>query len=236
MSSTAPVLFFPGTLCDERIFLPLWKQLSIAQRRYVPLQWASSREEMLALSEDRILSGEKVHLVGYSMGGYIATLVAARNMSNIASMTLISFDPAGLSDSEISQRKTLVKTLKNGHFKPDNEAYLARFIHPSRLQDNEVAGVVKSMAQDLGKSTLLAHTLATTPRDNTYKLLERISAPIALVGGVDDKIANIESLRLAATKLSNATLCELENTGHMLPLEQTSLLASVISTNIGVQK
>lgn len=236
MSSTAPVLFFPGTLCDERIFLPLWKQLSIPQRRYVPLQWASSKEEMLALSEDRILSGEKVHLVGYSMGGYIATLVAARNMSNIASMTLISFDPAGLSDSEISQRKMLVKTLKNGHFKPDNEAYLARFIHPSRLQDNEVAGVVKSMAQDLGKSTLLAHTLATTPRDNTYKLLERISAPITLVGGVDDKIANIESLRLAATKLSNATLCELENTGHMLPLEQTSLLASVISTNIGVQK
>lgn len=236
MSSTAPVLFFPGTLCDERIFLPLWKQLSIPQRRYVPLQWASSKEEMLALSEDRILSGEKVHLVGYSMGGYIATLVAARNMSNIASMTLISFDPAGLSDSEISQRKMLVKTLKNGHFKPDNEAYLARFIHPSRLQDNEVAGVVKSMAQDLGKSTLLAHTLATTPRDNTYKLLERISAPITLVGGVDDKIANIESLRLAATKLSNVTLCELENTGHMLPLEQTSLLASVISTNIGVQK
>ena len=50
MSVQHPVLFFPGTLCDERIFLPLWRTLSIAQRRYVPLQWAASQEEMFYLT------------------------------------------------------------------------------------------------------------------------------------------------------------------------------------------
>ena len=102
MSVQHPVLFFPGTLCDERVFLPLWRELNIAQRRYVPLQWAASLEEMLALSEDRILDNEKVHLVGYSMGGFIAALVAQRNPANIASITLIGYNPEGLSKEEIA--------------------------------------------------------------------------------------------------------------------------------------
>lgn len=236
VSSQAPVLFFPGTLCDERIFMPLWRQLSLDQRRFVPLQWATSKEDMLALSEDRILADEKVHLVGYSMGGYIASLIAARNKSNIASVTLIAYDPAGLPANEISQRDAMVKSLKKGHFKPDNHNYLARFIHPSRLADTNVTEVVTSMAKDLGKSTLLAHTLATTPRENTLKLLEKINAPVTLVGAIDDTIANIESLRYAAKLLPNAYLHEFENTGHMIPLEQTSQLATIVGKCIGVQK
>jgi pimeloyl-ACP methyl ester carboxylesterase len=236
VSAQAPVLFFPGTLCDERIFMPLWQQLSIDQRRFVPLQWASSKEDMLALGEDRILPDEKVHLVGYSMGGYIAALIAARNKANIASITLIAYDPAGLTTSEISQRETIVKSIKKGQFKPDNHNYLARFIHPSRLKDNSVAEVVTSMAMDLGKSTLLAHTLATTPRENTLEFLKKINAPITLVGATDDNIAKIDSLRFAAKSLPNASLHEFENTGHMIPLEQTSQLAAIIDKCISVQK
>ena len=76
MSVQHPVLFFPGTLCDERIFMPLWQALPAHQRRYVPLQWAASLDDMLALSKDRLLEGEKVHLVGYSMGGYGAVITA----------------------------------------------------------------------------------------------------------------------------------------------------------------
>ena len=39
-------VFLPGTLCDERVWLPVWKQLSLSARAYVPLQWANSLEEM----------------------------------------------------------------------------------------------------------------------------------------------------------------------------------------------
>jgi pimeloyl-ACP methyl ester carboxylesterase len=229
-----PVLFFPGTLCDERIFLPLWRQLNIAQRRYVPLQWASSQEEMLALSEDRILDNEKVHLVGYSMGGFIASLVAQRNPHNIASVTLIGYNPEGLSKEEIAKRKQLTSMLKQGNFKPDNDAYLSRFIHPSRLNDDKVAGVVKSMAQDLGKTTLLNHTLATTPRESTVKALAKINAPTTLIAAQQDAIAPAAAIAQLKAQLPKANFQVIENAGHMMVLEQTDAVASIIAKQIGV--
>tara|TARA_Y100000310_G_scaffold24647_1_gene23664 strand:- start:1024 stop:1722 length:699 start_codon:yes stop_codon:yes gene_type:complete len=229
-----PVLFFPGTLCDERIFLPLWRQLNIAQRRYVPLQWASSQEEMLALSEDRILDNEKVHLVGYSMGGFIASLVAQRNPHNIASVTLIGYNPEGLSKEEIAKRKQLTSMLKQGNFKPDNDAYLSRFIHPSRLNDDKVAGVVKSMAQDLGKTTLLNHTLATTPRESTVKALAKINAPTTLIAAQQDAIAPATAIAQLKAQLPKANFQVIENAGHMMVLEQTDAVASIIAKQIGV--
>ena len=234
MSVQHPVLFFPGTLCDERIFLPLWRQLNIAQRRYVPLQWASSQEEMLALSEDRILDNEKVHLVGYSMGGFIASLVAQRNPHNIASVTLIGYNPEGLSKEEIAKRKQLTSMLKQGNFKPDNDAYLSPFIHPSRLNDDKVAGVVKSMAQDLGKTTLLNHTLATTPRESTVKALAKINAPTTLIAAQQDAIAPAAAIARLKAQLPKANFQVIENAGHMMVLEQTDAVASIIAKQIGV--
>ena len=234
MSVQHPVLFFPGTLCDERIFLPLWRQLNIAQRRYVPLQWASSQEEMLALREARILDNEKVHLVGYSMGGFIASLVAQRNPHNIASVTLIGYNPEGLSKEEIAKRKQLTSMLKQGNFKPDNDAYLSRFIHPSRLNDDKVAGVVKSMAQDLGKTTLLNHTLATTPRESTVKALAKINAPTTLIAAQQDAIAPAAAIARLKAQLPKANFQVIENAGHMMVLEQTDAVASIIAKQIGV--
>ena len=234
MSVQHPVLFFPGTLCDERIFLPLWRQLNIAQRRYVPLQWASSQEEMLALSEDRILDNEKVHLVGYSMGGFIASLVAQRNPHNIASVTLIGYNPEGLSKEEIAKRKQLTSMLKQGNFKPDNDAYLSRFIHPSRLNDDKVAGVVKSMAQDLGKTTLRNPPLATTPRESTVKALAKINAPTTLIAAQQDAIAPAAAIARLKAQLPKANFQVIENAGHMMVLEQTDAVASIIAKQIGV--
>jgi len=229
-----PVLFFPGTLCDERIFLPLWRTLSITQRRYVPLQWAASKEEMLALSEDRILENEKVHLVGYSMGGFIASLVAQRNPANIASVTLIGYNPEGLSKEEIAKRKQLTTMLKQGNFKPDNDAYLSRFIHPSRLNDENVVGVVKSMAQDLGKTTLLNHTLATTPRESTVQTLAKINAPVTFITAQQDAIAPAQVIHKLQNVLPKAVFHNIDNAGHMLMLEQTDAVASIIANSIGV--
>ncbi|BFT32328.1 alpha/beta fold hydrolase [Alteromonas sp. D210916BOD_24] len=232
MSAQHPVLFFPGTLCDERVFIPLWQKLSLHQRRYVPLQWAASKEEMLALSKDRILDNEKVHLVAFSMGGYIAALLAQLMPDNIASITLIGYNPEGLSNEELSKRQQLVTLLKKGTFKPDNDAYLARFIHPSRLNDDTVTKVVKDMAQDLGKNTLLNHTLATTPRESTVSILAKINAPVHFIAASEDNIAPAEAVKQHIPHIPGATLDEIENAGHMLPLEQTDKIAAMLAKRL----
>lgn len=223
-----PALFLPGTLCDERVWLPVWKQLTLNQRRYAPLQWANSLEEMLSLTGDRVLPDEKVHIIGYSMGGYIAALWALENAAQVASLTLIGYDAAGLTNQEVSRRQQMVKMIKTGKFDAGNTSYLARFIHPSRLDDDAVASVVKAMGEDLGKGTLLAHTQATTPRKALTASLAKASFPIHIIGATNDEIAQPARVKQMIETISPVSARFVENSGHMLPLEQPSELADAL--------
>lgn len=227
MDST-PVLFLPGTLCDERIWLPVWRQLSITQRRYVPLQWATSLEDMLALTGDRVLDGEKVHLVGFSMGGYIASKWALQNSDKVASLTLVGYNPEGLGVDEINRRKQMVSMLQNGQFQPDNPAYLKNFVHPDFMPSEQVSQVITDMGQDLGKATLIAHTQSTTPREDMVPALRKAPFHLNLVAAIDDAVVPFDKLTAVAAELNHCTLYPIKDAAHMMPLEQPEELASVL--------
>ncbi|MBQ4827866.1 alpha/beta hydrolase [Alteromonas sp. CI.11.F.A3] len=234
MTTSAPVLFLPGTLCDERVWLPVWQRMKISQRRYVPLQWAATKDDMLALTSDRVIQDEKVHLVGYSMGGYIAALWASQNMEHVASITLIGYDAKGLSSEEIARRKQMVSMLSNGEFKPENPAYFARFVHTTHQENPDVMGVVQSMAEDLGKNTLVGHTQATTPREDLIKVFAKSKVPVNIIAADDDEIAPLGSLQAMADKIPTSNIYKVENSGHMMLLEQPEKLATLLSNCIDV--
>jgi|TARA_B110000211_G_scaffold49406_1_gene53861 pimeloyl-ACP methyl ester carboxylesterase len=234
VTTSAPVLFLPGTLCDERVWLPVWQRMKISQRRYVPLQWAATKDDMLALTSDRVIQDEKVHLVGFSMGGYVAALWASQNMEHVASITLIGYDAKGLSKEEIARRKQLVTMLNSGDFKPENPAYFTRFVHPTHQESPDVMGVVQSMAEDLGKNTLLAHTQATSPREDFVKALAKSKVPVNIIAAADDEVVSLASLQTVADNIATANMYKVENAGHMMLLEQPEKLATLLSNCIDV--
>lgn len=225
MSLTTPVLFLPGTLCDERIWLPVWRHLNLTQRRYVPLQWATTREDMMALTGDRVLPGDKVHLVGYSMGGYIAARYALSNPSQVASLTLLGYDPHGLSRDEITRRKQLLGTLNSGQFNPAAPGFIERFVHPDYQQNDEVATVLVDMAMDLGKNTLLAHTKATTPREDLTTTLKQAPFAVNILGASADAVVPKAALDRAAEAISATNNVCIQHAAHMMLLEQPETVA-----------
>lgn len=227
--TTTPVLFLPGTLCDERVWLPVWRQLNLAQRRYVPLQWATSLDEMLALTGDRVLPDEKVHLVGYSMGGYIASCWAARHPGQVASLTLIGYNPQGLGVDEIKRRKQLVTMIQQGQFQPENPKYLSRFVMPDHPQHAEVTQTIVEMGKDLGKATLLAQTQATTPREDWVPALQKAPFRTHMVAAQHDQIAPFARLSAVAAELDQCTLYPIADAAHMLLLEQPDEVAAALA-------
>ncbi len=228
MTTTSPIIFFPGTLCDERIWLPLWKLMPHINRRYVPLQWANNLADMLALTNDRVLPDEKVHLVGYSMGGFVASRWAADNSDKVASITLIGYDAEGLNDEEIKQRKAIIKQLKHGQFNLSNKQYLARFVMPNELDNPNVAGVIADMNKDLGKGTLVSHIEATTPRPSMINELKGVKTPLTVIGGAYDQIAPPDALRRTYAKIPNTSVHILEDASHMMLLEHPDLIAKLL--------
>jgi pimeloyl-ACP methyl ester carboxylesterase len=230
------VLFLPGTLCDERIWLPIWQTLNIHERLYSPLQWAQSLEDMLALTEDRISQAQgKVHLVGYSMGGYIAALSALQNKSEIASISLIAYDPFGLSNEELSTRQSLLKALSKNPKMKLGRNRLAQYFTQAELDHNTHAQTVIDMQNDLGNATLVNQIKATTPRQDLSTQLQSLDIPMQAIVGKQDFIARANNVEKFCQSKPSANLHCLSDTAHMLVLTQANkvsdMLAQFISAN-----
>ena len=229
-----PVIFFPGTLCDERIFNSCWQHLDIPMRAFVPLQWAENIAQMKMLSADRLAYFEPpVHLVGYSMGGYIAALTAIENQGRIASLTLIASACDELPQDEIQQRQQLLKLIKNKQYSGMTETRLKRFFHECHHQHSEYLHILKQMEQDLGAAVLAAQVGATQPRKNLLPSLAKCPFPIHLVSGEQDNVVDEATMLVVHKHLPNSDMTLIKKAGHMLPIEQARLLAKYLASKIG---
>jgi pimeloyl-ACP methyl ester carboxylesterase len=227
-------VFFPGTLCDERVFTSCWQHLEIPMRAFVPLQWAEDLAQMKMLSTDRLAYFDQpVHLVGYSMGGYIAALTALENQSCIASLTLIASACDELPNDEIQQRQQLLKLITNKQYTSMTETRLKRFFHECHREHSEYLNVVRQMEQDLGIAVLAAQMNATQGRLNLLPSLAKCAFPIHIVCGEQDNLLSEQTALAMHKQLSNSDMTLIKNAGHMLPIEQSKVLAEYLASKIG---
>lgn len=230
-----PIVFLPGNLCDERIWLSCWRHLTIHDRRYVPLQWANSFDEMLMLVGDRLQSYHEdgkprsvpCHLIGFSMGGYIAAQYAFRHPQSVASLTLIGTSANGLTPQEIDQRKHIVTAIKQRRYRGMTETRLKQFVHPNNLTP-DLRNVIQDMNNDLGSGVLKAHIESTTPRPAFSKDLAKLTCPIHFVAAQQDQIAPLKSLQQNQKAVFGSQLHIIKQVGHMMLLERPEAVAAVI--------
>lgn len=226
-----PLVFLPGTLCDERVWIPCWRHLELSQRAYVPLQWAQDLAQMLALTGDRVDNFEqKVHLVGFSMGGYVASLYALANPHRVASLTLVGYCPEGLTEQELAQRKATLQHVAKGHKVAMTPGRLAHLVAAKNIDNAAVIDPIREMESDLGSAVLTYQIKATTPRKDLTKLLAESRIQLNFIVGEQDQIAIPASLQDVASHMAHSRLVFMEGTGHMLPLEQPEQLAKALYT------
>ena len=227
MDIKEPIVFLPGTLCDERLWMPVWRHLNCEQRHYVPLQWAETLEQMLGLLENTVAE-RPVQLVGFSMGGYIASLFALKYPHLVSSLTLVGNHSQGLSDDEVTLRGKLIKALNKGQFRPMSKERLAAFVHTEQLENPDVAGTIRQMEQDLGGSVLLYQTQATTPRRSLTDELQKADFPLHIIAAAQDQIVPLPVMQQMHQAIPRSQLHIITDAGHMLPLEQPQQLAATL--------
>lgn len=238
----APVIFLPGNLCDERVWLPCWRQLTITDRRYVPLQWANSFDEMLMLVADRTQSfnskGKEVnqpcHLIGFSMGGYIASQYAIRHPAKVASLTLIGTSASGLTPQEIQQRKQILAAINKRTYRGMTDTRLQQFVHSANLTPG-LSEFIQEMNNDLGAGVLKAHIESTTPRPPFYNELATLPCPVHFIAAEHDQIAPLSSLQDNHEAIPGSQLHVVKEAGHMMLLERPQAVAAVIQEIISAK-
>lgn len=214
-------------MCDDRLwshitpFLePTWDLIP------VPLYQAHSRQEMQSMIAHYVGMGS--HILGFSMGGYLALEYLISAPKTVHSLILVGASATGLDEQERSNRRGILSWLAGHEYQGMTRKRLAQFVHPSKLTDPTVGELVQAMDRDLGRSTLITQLQETSERPDLRGALAEVECPTLIVGGALDRVVPSSELIATRDAITGSQLELMDDTGHMLPLEQPQLLVASI--------
>lgn len=168
-----------------------------------------------------------VHLVGMSLGGWIAMEIAVRNATRLATLTL-----AGASGVHVPGLET------GDLFTWSPEETLRQAFHDPKIAEAAIAKLPANIEADdtfLKNRSTLAR-LGWEPRmhnPHLPKWLHRITVPTRVVWGDDDRFFSAEHAPALAALIPGASVTVIPACGHLIHLEQPDAFVTAINEHIG---
>src|SRR5689334_15012904 len=174
------------------------------------------------------LGGPPVHLIGHSLGGWIAAELAVRNTARLRSLTLIA--PAGVR----------VKGLPCGdNFIWSREEYARNLFYDQALAEQELARVPTDEEADIELTNrYMATKLGWEPRWLSQSLetwLHRIRIPTLVLWGRDDKLFPVGYAEAWAAQIPDVRVEIISECNHRPQIERPDVAAQKVLAFLGGQ-
>lgn len=184
-----------------------------------------------------ILAGRRAHVVGLSMGGYVALTLALARPELVRSLVLAG---TGAGGPERVPRPDDVREGFNAALTLPYEDFVRTTLHyafapgwternPERMEEI----VAARLERPAGFDTIAAHADACYRYYAEGVEVERVTAPALVLHGDADRIVPVENGRALAARLPKAEYVELAGAGHNLPLEEPELFAHLVGDFLG---
>ena len=156
---------------------------------------------------------DRVHLVGVSLGGWIAAELAVRDTYRLASLTLI--DAAGIHVPGVAQIDPFLRT---------DEQRIRDFFHDQARADEMIARVLQPELEDVAmKNRIATARLAWQPRNHDphlHKWLHRIDVPTLLIWGANDRLFPTDYAYAWQQLIPGSKAVIIPECGHMPHIEK----------------
>ncbi|MDR2275084.1 MAG: alpha/beta hydrolase [Sphingobacterium sp.] len=200
----------------------------------IPYSLVDMAHDVIALLDHMKI--EKAHIVGRSMGGMIAQLLASDFPKRIASMTIIMSTsrkpglPLGDSDVMDAMLKPAVDKEKNRELYIKDRIGFAKRIY-GQFPLNEVYErwlIETEIGRSRKKNTVVRQLLAivSTPYDDSA--LKRIKVPVLVIHGAEDPIFKPACGQDIAQQIPGATFCLVREMGHAIAPELFGVIVKSI--------
>ena len=226
-------LALAAELDGRRVVIPDLPGWGESQRRNGEDYRVEAQAERLASFLDA-LALEDVDLVGHSMGGHIAGLLAARDRSRLRSLTLVATAGVAFQPNDFARAVLAGETPFNYEDRATFDAFMRElFVEPPFLP-----GRVKDVliAQNRARHAFQRELLATMGREDQAFLLERalpsIALPTLVVWCDGDRLLDVSSVATIERVRPATGEAVLQGCSHMPMMERPDELADVLRAHL----
>jgi 3-oxoadipate enol-lactonase len=193
----------------------------------------SARRSVKEMADDaRAVLDRPVHVLGCSMGGYVALTLAAREPEIVRSLLL--FSTGGGGPGRVPRPRSVADAITEALGLPDDE-FADRTMpltlapgwvdaNPERFEDIIAARLEQPTPYEL----LEAHAGACYRFYEDGCDVEQLDMPALVVHGDQDVIVPVENGRMLAKRLPRAEYVELPGRGHNLMLEDPETFTQLV--------
>ena len=217
--------------------LATWLAAKLKRKARIPYSLKDMARDVLSLMDALEISS--AHLVGASMGGMIAQILAAKHKRRVRSLTSImsSYTSPGLPDAKL---KVLLQLARRPT--PFNrEASIRYTMRMNRLigspaypmDEMELRALAEtSFERSSGPGGFRRQLVAITAAGDRSHLLRKIKVPTLVIHGSDDPLIPVRMGEDTAAAIRKAKLKVIQGMGHDLPPALVPTLAKMLGKHL----
>jgi len=226
------IFFIPGTACNEQTWSKLWPLLD-QNDELIHLQIARSGSmvnvvAMLVAKIKKVSGAREFSLIGFSLGGYLASAVSLHFNEQLTRLMVIANVPKVLPANELIARKSIISTIAKLGYQGLKKNRLRHFLDSSQHHNEALFDIILAMDNCFTKDDIVHHLDSLSVREDLTAALVNSAQRIWFCFGDNDTLVNKHQLLKMQQSCSHITLHEIASCGHFLPLEKPQQLAQVI--------
>jgi pimeloyl-ACP methyl ester carboxylesterase len=213
------IYLIPGLMTDERLWSRMKPYLEDEYELvHVAIPNSEDFDEIIDILFNTFKE-EKVNLVGFSLGGYIASYFAVTYPNRVKKLLTIAATPGATNEAEVERRKEKFVVIEKEGFKGLSYEKAVSLFEEKNRTDSELIGIIRDMFLDLGKDSFISQLTSTFYRRDLFEDLNNLDIPIWFYYSNKDRLLNKKSILKLLSTEHNIKLISREGTSHNIPLE-----------------
>ena len=220
------IYLIPGLMTDHR----LWSRIiPLLENDYelvhTPIPHSEDFDEIIDILFNEFKE-EKINLLGFSLGGYIASYFAITYPNRVNRLFTVAATPGNSTEAEIERRKEKFVAIEKEGFVGLSYEKAKSLLE--KQNDEESIKIIQDMFMDLGKESFISQLTSTFYRKDLFEDLINLSIPIWFFYSKNDRLLNQEAIKKLLLDNHNMNIISREGTSHNIPLEVPELLSNEI--------
>jgi pimeloyl-ACP methyl ester carboxylesterase len=218
------IYLIPGLMTDERLWCRLLPFLEEYEVIHTPIPHSEDFDEIIDILFEQF-EEEKVNLLGFSLGGYIASYFAITYPNRVNKLFMLAATPGSSTEAEIERRKEKFAVIEKDGFVGLTYEKAQSLVEVQNQNDVELIEIIQNMFKDLGKETFISQLTSTFYRKDLFEDLVNLDLPIWFYYSTQDRLLNQKAIEKLNNTKHNMNIISRIGTSHNIPLEVPLLLS-----------